>query len=115
MVKVTINGEVFEWDPSPRPMSEALALEKELGMRYADWETELEAGSARAMAAQVWLIWRRNGRDIPLADILSGKVDFDLRELTFTEDSEPEPPAPLEGQPVNPTPASQDQAGTPTT
>ncbi len=37
--------------------------------------------SARAMCVLAWLIWRRDGRDVPLQDILDGKVDFDLGEM----------------------------------
>jgi hypothetical protein len=81
MAKIKINGELFDWDESKKPMSEALAIENGLGMRYADWETELDAGSMRAMCGFVWLVWRRDGRDVPLEDILSGKVEIDLGEL----------------------------------
>jgi hypothetical protein len=78
---IRINGEKFEWDGTRKPMSEALAIENGLGMRYADWETELAAGSMKAMCGFVWLIWRRDGRDVKLADILSGDVEIDLAEL----------------------------------
>lgn len=81
MSKVNVNGEVFDFDFGHKPMSEALALEAALSMRYADWETELAAGSMKAMAGLVWLVWRRGGRDVKLADILSGDVEVDLMPL----------------------------------
>jgi len=81
MAKVNINGEVFDFDFAHKPMSEALALENASGMRYADWETELGAGSAKAMCGLVWLIWRRSGRDVELKDILAGEVEVDLVPL----------------------------------
>lgn len=81
MAKIIINGESFEWDNSRKPMSEALAIENALGMRYADWETELQAGSMKAMCGFVWLVWRRAGRDTALKDILSGDVEIDLGGL----------------------------------
>jgi hypothetical protein len=80
-VKVTIDGVAYDFDESRRPMSEALAIEEGWGRRYAEWESELQAGSAKAMAVFVWLVWRRAGRDVPLEDVLSGKADFDYREL----------------------------------
>lgn len=86
MAKVTINGEVFAFDRSRQPMSEALAIENGLKCRYADWETDLQAGSARALAAFFWLVWKRNGRDVPLEDILSGKVEIDLAEASIEAD-----------------------------
>ena len=88
MAKVTINGEVFAWDTSRKPMSEALALENALKCRYVDWESDLQAGSARALAGFVWLVWKRNGRDVPLEDILSGQVEIDLGELSIEPDGD---------------------------
>ena len=104
MAKVTINGEVFEWDPSRKPMSEALALETALKCRYADWETDLQAGSARAMAGFIWLVWRRDGRDVSLDDIVSGKVEIDLNSLSLEADED-------EADPTIPPPAASSTTG----
>jgi len=87
VAKVTINGEVFSWDPARKPLSEALAIEAGLKCRYVDYETDLAAGSARALAGFIWLVWRRNGRDVPLEDILSGGVDVDLDGLGIEDDT----------------------------
>ena len=92
MAKVTISGEVFDWDPTRKPMSEALAIEAGLKCRYVDWETDLQAGSARAMCGFIWLVWKRNGRDVPLEDILAGKVEIDLNELNVEGDDDGEGP-----------------------
>ena len=88
MAKVTINGEVFEFDRSRKPMSEALALEKALGISYGQWEEDMQAGSARALAGFMWLVWRRDGRDIDFADIESGKVDIELNEFIVEDDGD---------------------------
>lgn len=97
MAKVTINGEVFAWDASRKPMSEALALENGLKCRYVDWETDLQAGSARALAGFVWLVWRRNGKDVPLEDILSGAIEIDLAGMSIEPDGD-------EADPTSPPP-----------
>jgi hypothetical protein len=95
VAKVTINGEVFEWDFARKPLSEALALENALKCRYTDWETDLQAGSARAVAGFVWLVWRRNGRDVPIDSILSGAVEVDLEGLNIEADEgETDPTSP---------------------
>ena len=97
MSKIRINGETFEYDQSHHPMSEALAIEEAMGTRYVDWETELAAGSMRAMCGFVWLVWRRSGRDVPIGDILSGETEIDLDELLTSlmearqEEDEPDP------------------------
>ena len=62
-------------------MSEALAIEHVYKRRYAEWQTDLAAGSARAFCVLAWVIWRREGRDITFDDIIDGKVDFDLVEM----------------------------------
>jgi hypothetical protein len=86
VAKVTINGEVFEFDPVRKPLAEALAVEKALGIPYAKYEEGLRDGSARSAAAFIWLVWRRNGKDVPLADILAGAVDVDLETLDMQDD-----------------------------
>lgn len=80
-MKITIGGETFDYDETSHPLSEALAIEKECGHRYAEYETELVAGAAWARAVFAWSVWRREGRDVPLEDLLSGKTDFDYGEL----------------------------------
>jgi hypothetical protein len=80
-MKVILNGEAFDFDGLSMPMSEAMALEKAWGRRYAEWQAELEAGTLEAFCVMAWLIWRRDGRDVELRDILEGRADFDLGEL----------------------------------
>lgn len=94
MSKVTVNGEVFGWDSSRKPMSEALAIENGLKCRFVDWETDLRAGSARAMCGFIWLVWRRAGRDVNLDDLLSGKIDIDLNDLKIEGDEDDAGPTP---------------------
>lgn len=97
MSKVTINGEVFGWDRSKRPMSEAIAIEEALHCNYAVWQDEVAAGRARALAGLVWLVLRRNGREVPIEDILSGAFDVDLNQLEFAAgegDANPTVPSP---------------------
>jgi hypothetical protein len=97
VAKVTINGEMFDFDQTRRPMLEALTIEDKLKMPYADWETALQAGSARALCGFIWMVWARDGRDVPLEDILSGKADVNLAEVNIEADEG-------ETDPTNPTP-----------
>ena len=62
-------------------MSEALAIERVYQRRYAEWQQDLAAGSAKAMCVLAWVIWRRDGRDVPFEDIIDGTADFDLLEM----------------------------------
>jgi len=110
-VKIVLGGETFEYDGSKAPMSEALAIERIYERRYAEWQSDLAAGSAKAMCVLAWLIWRRDGRDVPFEDILDGKADFDLVEMleSMAESQEAEKAAAAD--PTGP----PDPAGTPGT
>jgi hypothetical protein len=81
VAKIVINGETFDWDGTKAPMSEALWIEHVYKRRYAEWQEDLTAGSAKAMAVLACLVWRRDGRDVSLQDVLDGKTDFDLMEM----------------------------------
>lgn len=108
MAKVTINGEVFEWDSSHRPMDEALALEEAMKDRfpnYTAWQQALKAGSMAAEVGMVWLVWRRAGREVPIEDIFSGKAEVNLNDYKY-EWAKGE----LE-DPTNPPPAASDTTG----
>ena len=88
-----IDGEYYEFDRGKAPLHEAMLVEKELGIRYAQYEEDLQGGSPRALAMLVRLVLLRNGRDVPLADFESGKVAIDLFEIKWDDperEAEPE-------------------------
>jgi len=94
-------------------MSEALAIEHVYKRRYAEWQSDLEAGSAKAMCVLAWVIWRRDGRDVPFEDILDGTADFDLMEM-LTSMAEAAAAEQADQAAADPTPPSA-PAGTPGT
>lgn len=104
MAKVHINGEVFDWDTARQPMSEALAIEAALQCRYADWQSDMAAGSARALCGFIWLVWRRNGRDVPFDDILTGKVEIDRATFEIDDDDDDEDAGDVAAVPTMPPP-----------
>jgi len=118
-MKVVINGEPFDYDGARMPMSDALWIEEAYKRRYIEWEADLNAGSAKAMCMLACLIWRRDGRDVPLQDVLDGKTDFDLMEMivSMAESAQAEAQAAAEAEDGAevPTPAGSAPAGTPST
>jgi hypothetical protein len=112
-MKVILDGQAYEFDGTRKPMSEALALERAWGRRYAEWESELAAGSAEALCVLAWVIWRRDGRDVKLEDILDGTVDFDFGEFVASLAEAGEAAQEAAG-PTTPA-GSPDPAGTPGT
>ena len=94
-------------------MSEALAIEHVYKRRYAEWQSDLAAGSARAMCVLAWVIWRRDGRDVPFEDIIDGKADFDLLEMLTSMAEAAEAEAAAAADPTElPAPAGTDGTGT---
>ena len=75
MVKITINGEIYSFDDERYPLTEAIELEKQLGMPFYQYKVGLGQGSALSMAGFVWLVLKRNGKDVPMEDILSGAYE----------------------------------------
>ena len=100
-MKVTVAGEVFEFDPQRKMMAEMLAMEEATGIPYGQWESGLQQGSAKSLAALVWLLWHRAGRGVPFAAIQSGETELNLAEVRF-EDAEEAP----EEDPTVPAPPS---------
>ena len=113
-MKIVLGGETFEYDGTKAPMSEALAIEHVYKRRYAEWQSDLAAGSARAMCVLAWVIWRRDGRDIPFDDIIDGTADFDLMEMLTSMAESAEADGAEAGAVPDPTPPP-DPAGTPGT
>jgi hypothetical protein len=95
MLKVTIKGEVFSFDHERYPLSEAIELEEGLGISFHEYRLGLQVGSAKSMAGFVWLVLRRNGKDVPLDDILSGAYELMTSDVSSEEEGGPDPtPAP---------------------
>lgn len=96
MLRVTLKGEVFEhFDNTSYTLREAIEVERGTGMPWGVWEASaLASGSAVAMAGFAYLVYRRAGRDVPLADILSGKFPLNTDDITVDGEGEDEPEGP---------------------
>ena len=84
MPKVTIDGQVFDYEPSKMLNTEAIALQKVTGMRMSEWTTALQEGDAFALTGLVWLLYRREGREMPFDE-----VEFDIGSIDIQADEEP--------------------------
>lgn len=81
MAKVTIDGVVYNYDPTRMLNTEAIALQKVTGMRMQEWSQALTEGDAFALTGLVWLLWRRDGRVVPFDE-----VEFDIGSIALEED-----------------------------
>jgi hypothetical protein len=105
-VKVTIDGQVYEYDGRKGPVHEALWIEDVYKKNYGQWQVDLGQGSARAFIMLACLIWRREGRNVETAyqDVLDGKIGFDIDEMarSMGESALAEEKAQAEADPTTP-------------
>jgi hypothetical protein len=101
-VKVTIDGQVYEYDGRKAPTHEALWIEDVYKRNYGQWQIDLAEGSVKAFIMLACLIWRREGRNVDTAyqDVLDGKIDFDINEMSrsMAESTEAEEKAQAEAE-----------------
>jgi hypothetical protein len=81
-MKIAISGETYEYDPDTLLNTEAIALQRATGMRPPEFGKALELGDAVALTGLVWLIWRRNGRNVEF-----DAVEFDLADVSIEGDT----------------------------
>jgi hypothetical protein len=94
VAKVTIDGQVYDYDPTRMLNTEAIGLQKVTGMKMQEWGKALEQGDAYALTGLVWLLYRRNGREVPFDE-----VEFDIGSISIEDDApaaEEEEPGPTE-------------------
>lgn len=94
-MKVTVDGQVYQFDREQLRNRQLMDVERETGMAAPEWEAACERGSFIALTALVWLTLRVNGQP----DLKFEDVDFDPAELNIANDDEesgkdPEPEAP---------------------
>lgn len=81
MIRVTLGPECWTFDEESMRNTEAIALQKTTGMRWAQLTGGLYIGNAEAITALVWLCRRRAG--VPDADNRYSQLDFDLRDFDW--------------------------------
>jgi hypothetical protein len=91
VAKVTIDGQVFDYDPTRMLNTEAIALQKVTGMRMQEWTKALTEGDAFALTGLVWLLWRRAGRECAFDE-----VEFDIGSIAMDDDEPEVEPGPTE-------------------
>lgn len=86
MGKIRIEGEIYDWDTTRLPLHEAIAMEKVSGLTLREFNQQAEDGSAFATAVMVWMVWRRNGREVKFQDIVDGTVPVDMASIGDADD-----------------------------
>jgi hypothetical protein len=88
-VKLTIEGEAFDFDPQKLTNVEGMAIENVTGMLFGEWADALTKGSMLAQTALVWVVKKRKEPTLRFGD-----VSFDLSSISIQEDpADPKEPA----------------------
>jgi hypothetical protein len=101
-LKLTVDGEVYEYDPGRLMNVEAMHLERVTGMTIPEWSNALTKGSTLALTALVQMVWKRAGRAVPFEEVV-----FDLGALEMQSDEPTDEPT---DEPESPTEAAPDDA-----
>ncbi len=89
-MKITVDGQQYEFDQDRFMLSEARAIEKVCGVTFKEWGDLLSGGSMEALAALVWIVQKRENPELRFSD-----VDFPVGSVTVEDESE-DPPVPSE-------------------
>lgn len=85
-MKVTVDGQVYDYDANRLMVREAMELQQRTGMNLSRWQVGLQEGDPQAILGLVYLVKQRAGEK-PVWD----EVDFDLGAVEIEDDEADEP------------------------
>lgn len=88
-MKVTVDGQVYEYDANRLMVREAMELQQRTGLNLSRWQAALQEGDPTAILGLVYLIKQRAGEK-PEWDA----IDFDLAAVEIEDDDEADEPGP---------------------
>jgi hypothetical protein len=97
-MKVTVEGQVYDFDQDNVRNRTLIAIERATGMTTGEWQDALTRGSVLAATALVWVILRENGQP----DLEFDDVDFNPQTMEIA-DADEEPGKDLTDEAPSPT------------
>lgn len=85
-MKVTVDGQVYDYDANRLMVREAMEIQERTGLNLSRWQAGLQESDPKAVLALVYLLKQRAGEK-PEWDAL----DFDLATLEIADDEADEP------------------------
>ena len=82
-MKITVDGELFEFDMDRMTNVEGMAVERATGMLFSEWAAALEKGSMLAITALVWVIQKRANPPLKFVD-----VSYEMSSLVVDQDED---------------------------
>jgi hypothetical protein len=80
LLRLSVDGQSYDYDPNSLTMREALDLEKASGLTVPEFTDGLSKGRALSMVTLFWLARRRNGEE----KLKFSDVDGVLASITIT-------------------------------
>lgn len=82
-MKISVDGEQYEFDPEKMLNTEAIAIERATGQTFQQWSKSAQAGSIEAVTALVWIVRKRQQPDLRFKD-----VEFVLASVDIEDDED---------------------------
>lgn len=96
MLRFTIDGEKYEFNPRRLMNVEAIAIKQATNLTLQGWNDAISQADPVAITAMVWIVRKREDPTVQFAD-----VEFNLMEFLESLESDEEPDA--EGDPTDST------------
>jgi hypothetical protein len=88
-MKLTVDGEVFEFDAAKITNVEGMAVEKATGLLYNEWARAVDAGSMLARTALVWVVRKRLDPALKFDDVVFTTLDIAEDDADASDPGEP--------------------------
>jgi hypothetical protein len=79
-VKLTIDGEVYDFDMTRITNVEGMAIEKVTGKTYVEWAEAMQAGSMLAVTALVWIVRKRQEPTLQFEQVEFSQISMEDEE-----------------------------------
>lgn len=106
MFKLTVQGDVYEFDPGRMLLAEAREIKTYTGMTIPKWSVGIDEMDPDSMQSLIYLAKKRAGETLRYSDL--DHLDFaDIKLELMEDDEEAEEEPEAAQQPVDPTPPGE--------
>ena len=88
-MRLTVDGEVYDFDPMKITNVEGMAVEKHTRMLYNDWAEAVNQGSMLARTALVWIVRKRQEPTLLFDQVLFTSLDIEHEAADASDPDEP--------------------------
>ncbi len=94
LLRVSIDGTIYEFNIRQTLNTEAIAIQKVTGYNYSEWLSKVDDNDFMAITALIWIILKRGGQtDLKFSDVKFTVEEWSEREWVTDSDEAEDPPA----------------------